>query len=154
MFERLSAHLLCFPDAWASPRTSSLMKAPFLFQPKATGTWSAKPGTKHEYYFGKIRTVAGAIPAHNRLFFILKDTLGAQLERKTCAGYTSDQRVHGPNHNRNDGQQNDGQRADESVCCPSFLKLPQALFPALALISCCSFYRVSAPPWSIHHRGY
>ena len=48
---------------------------------------------KHEYFHGTVRAMAGARPEHNRLCFNLNVVLGAQLEGKPCAGYTSNQRV-------------------------------------------------------------
>lgn len=49
---------------------------------------------KHEYYGGKIRAMAGADFAHNRICANLTIGLGIQLRQKNCTPVGSDQRVH------------------------------------------------------------
>ena len=48
---------------------------------------------KHEYYYGKIRAMAGASYAHNRICANMTIALGSQLRGKSCAVVGSNQRL-------------------------------------------------------------
>ena len=48
---------------------------------------------KHEYYFGEVQAMAGAMPSHNILCSRLHGLLFSQLDARGCTSYTSDQRV-------------------------------------------------------------